>query len=153
MDELYRKHGAELTAALAISSRDWQTAEDLCHEVFIVALDRQDQLRQHANPRGWLFQTGYNMARNRLRLLFRRRHKVAQEHPVMTDIAWHRALELSDSLNYLSARQRDAVVLHYYFGFSVSETSHVLGCSQTAVKTHLQRARATLGNLLSPEAE
>ncbi len=62
IDELYREHSAELTAALAVSTNDQQAAEDLAHEVFVRAMDKQDHLLEHPNPRAWLFRTGYNLA-------------------------------------------------------------------------------------------
>ncbi len=48
---LYREHSAELTAALAVSTNDRQAAEDLAHEVFVRAMDKQDHLLEHPNPR------------------------------------------------------------------------------------------------------
>lgn len=151
VDALYKKHAAELTAALALSTNDRAAAEDLVHETFVRAMDREGMLREHPNPRGWLFQTGYNLARNRWRLLTRRRHAVAQEQPVLSAQAWAESIDLRDGLRKLSPRQRDAVVLHHYLGFSVEEIATMLGCAEGSVKSHLYRGRQTLDALLRPK--
>lgn len=148
---LYRDHAAELTAALALSLDDRDAAADVAHEVFVQAMLREDQLRAHPDPRGWLFRTGYNLARNRLALLLRRRSAVAREHAALDARSWEDAIDLRDGLKRLSPRQRDAVVLHYYFGFSVLETADLLGIAEGSVLSHLYRGRKALNRILLPE--
>lgn len=151
VDALYKEHAAELTAALALSTNDRAAAEDLAHETFLRAMEREESLRAHPNPRAWLFTTGYNLARNRWRLLTRRRHAVARERPVLDPATWAESVDLRDSLGKLSSRQRDAVVLHHYLGFSVGEIAEMLGCAEGTVKSHLYRGREALEALLSPK--
>lgn len=148
VEELYRAHTAELTAALALSLNDRAAAEDIAQEVFVRAMDHEDALRIHPDPRAWLFRTGYNLSANRWRLLTRRRHKLRQIRPVLAVEAWEDTLELREALEQLSRRQRDAVVLHYYLGFSPSEIAEMLGCAEGSVRSHIQRGRVTLQRLL-----
>ncbi len=151
IDSLYREHAAELTAALAVSTNDRQAAEDLAHEVFVQAMVKQDQLLGHPDPRAWLFRTGYNLAGNRWKLLTRRRHKIRREMPILTTQAWEDSLDLRESLRRLSRRQRDAVILHYYLGFTAEEIGAMLGCAEGSVRSHLHRGRAALDQLLAPQ--
>ncbi|MDQ3856793.1 MAG: RNA polymerase sigma factor [Chloroflexota bacterium] len=150
LDAMYRAHAAELTAALALSTGDRQAAEDLTHEVFVRAMARGEELLAHPNPRGWLFRTGYNLASNRWKLLARRRHRVAQEHPVLSAADWDATIDLRESLRQLSPRQRDTVILHHYLGFSVEEIADLLGCAEGSVKAHLSRGRHALDAMLRP---
>lgn len=149
VDALYRRHAGELSVALAMSTNNREAAEDLVHEVFIIAIAQEARLREHPDPRAWLFRTGYNLARNRRKLLFRRRHSVAQQHPIVSDAWWSDAVDLRDSLGQLSPRQRDVIVLYCYFGFSLEETAVLLGCGKGSAKTHLHRGRVTLDKLLN----
>ncbi len=150
VDDLYPEHAAALTAALALSTNDRQAAEDLVHEVFERAMSKQEELRDHPNPRAWLFRTGYNIASNRWKLLLRRRHAVAQQHPVLPEPQWEEVLDLRHALQRLSGRQREAVVLHYYLGFRVEEIASMLGCAEGSVKSHLSRGRSQLNQFLTP---
>lgn len=47
-------------------------------------------------------------------------------------------------LDALTAKQRTAVVLHYMEDLPVVEVSQAMGCSHSAVKTHLSRARSKM---------
>ncbi len=151
IDALYRQHSAELTAALAVSTNDRQAAEDLAHEVYVRAMDQQEQLLRHPNPRAWLFRTGYNLAGNRWKLLTRRRHKARQEHPILSTQTWDDSIDLRESLQRLSRRQRDAVILHYYLGFTAEEIGEMLGCAEGSIRSHLHRGRAALDQMLAPQ--
>jgi RNA polymerase sigma factor (sigma-70 family) len=148
VDELYREHAAQLTAALALSTGDLAAAEDLCHETFVRALLAVDRLQAHPDPRGWLFRTGYNLARNHLRLLLRHRHAASARYPVYAYEDWAGLADLKEALRRLSRRQRDAVVLHDYMGFTAGEVATILGCAEGSAKSHLRRGRAALDEML-----
>ncbi len=150
-ERLYNEHAAELVAAPALSLDDREAAADLTHEVFLQAMVKEHQLREHPNPRAWLFRTGYNLARNRLALLLRR-GRIGREHGTRLDLdSWDAAIDLRASLQRLSRRQRDAVILHHYFGFSVLNVAGMMGCSEGAVLSHLHRGRRSLSRLLGGE--
>jgi RNA polymerase sigma-70 factor (sigma-E family) len=51
---------------------------------------------------------------------------------------------LIDALSTLPARQRSVMVLRYLEDLSEAEIAHVLGCSQSTVKTHARRGLAAL---------
>ncbi|MFT7218678.1 MAG: RNA polymerase sigma-70 factor (ECF subfamily) [Candidatus Azotimanducaceae bacterium] len=52
--------------------------------------------------------------------------------------------KLLDGLEKLSVRQKQVFMLRTWQGFSVAETSKILGCSEGSVKTHLSRATESL---------
>jgi RNA polymerase sigma-70 factor (ECF subfamily) len=47
-------------------------------------------------------------------------------------------------ISSLPARQKNAFILRHYEDLSIEEISNTMGCSQSAVKTHLKRAVRTL---------
>lgn len=148
---LYRQYAQELVTSLALSLNNRETAEDLAHEAFIQAMAKEKLLADHPNPRGWIFRTAYNLARDRRKRFWRRKHIVTKLYPILPADAWDEAIELRESLAALSPRQRDAIILHYYLGFSLEETASVLDCAPGTVKSHLARARGALGEALSNE--
>jgi RNA polymerase sigma-70 factor (ECF subfamily) len=148
---LYEEHAAALVAALGLSTGDREAAQDLAHEVFIRALGEDVSLSTHPDPRGWLFRTGYNLARNRWRVLTRRRHKLAREYPVIPADVWEDAVELRAAIQTLTRRQRDVITLHYLVGFSIAEIAGMLDCAEGTVRSHLQRGRVALGQMYDPQ--
>ena len=57
------------------------------------------------------------------------------------------------AIGHLSARQRDVVVLRYFWDLPVAEIATLLGISTGTVKLQLFRARAHLRDSLAPALE
>ena len=55
-----------------------------------------------------------------------------------------RYLDLDRAYSSLSRRQRAVLTLHYHFGYSLSESAALMGCSLGAAGSHLARALAKL---------
>jgi RNA polymerase sigma-70 factor (ECF subfamily) len=60
-------------------------------------------------------------------------------------------VDIIRALRALSQKQRAAVVLHYYAGYSTRETAALIGSTPPAVGVHLQRARTRLRALLQED--
>lgn len=56
-----------------------QQAEDIVHDVFVVAIQKQDELRSHHNPYGWLCRTCWNKCQTLLRKDLHHREIVGQQ--------------------------------------------------------------------------
>ncbi len=52
--------------------------------------------------------------------------------------------DLDRAYRKLPPKQRAAIVLHYHHGYSIEQTAAVMGCRAGTVRTHVQRALATL---------
>ena len=52
----------------------------------------------------------------------------------------------------LPDRQREALVLRFYFGLSEEDTAAAMGISRGTVKSSLSRALASLGRILKEES-
>jgi RNA polymerase sigma factor (sigma-70 family) len=64
----------------------------------------------------------------------------AEDEVVLRDDQRH----VIEALRGLPLRQRDCVVLRYYFEAGIQEIAETLGISQNSVKTHLKRGLASL---------
>jgi len=60
-------------------------------------------------------------------------------------------LDLDRAVAALSARQRTAVVLHYYVGLPIADVAEVMSCAVGTVKSTLSDARARLGRELGED--
>ena len=122
-------------------------AEDVTQTVFLKVLERRPDL-EPGKERAWLFRVAVNECRSLWRRLKLRRTEpleealavaAPQEEPVLRQVM------------ELKAGEREILYLIYYEGFSTREAASLLGISQTAVTTRLQRARKKLRERLEEE--
>ncbi|MBC8159999.1 MAG: RNA polymerase sigma factor [Roseiflexaceae bacterium] len=144
--ELYTEYGGALLAHLRRLVSDREVAEDLCHETFIKALRSWHQRDQQGNAAAWLYRIATNTAYDHLR----RRRRI-QFTPLLdeTSIATDRGTEsrfaeqepVHRALAQMPAIYRLPLIMHSCSGHSTQEIATKLGCSNSAVKTRLFRAR------------
>jgi RNA polymerase sigma-70 factor (ECF subfamily) len=122
---------------------------DAAAEAWAWAWEHLDRLEEMDNPAGYLFRVGQSSARRQLR---RRGREVSLgwgellDDRGRVDRLAYAGMEpsLLRSLGTLSRRQRAAVVLVKAHGYHHREAAEVLGCSVSALQTHLQRGMRRL---------
>lgn len=134
---------------------DETTAESIVSDVFLKAWKRRDQLT--GDPLPWLLV----VARTSLYDHWRsegRRQRLTEDFTVLhrgevvdgvDGVAIERAV-LAKSLAELSSDDREALLLVGWDGLSHADAATVAGCSVTAFKTRVSRARRRLAQLLEP---
>lgn len=140
VERCYREQGERLWRALVLFSGDPDVASDAAAEAFAQALRRKDAIRDVDR---WVWRSAFAIARGELK---RRRRSTE-----LTEIAVEMPPSMVDivrALAHLSPKQRAAVVLHHYAGYSNRETAALIGSTPAAVGVHLERARARLRDLL-----
>jgi RNA polymerase sigma-70 factor (ECF subfamily) len=140
VERAYREHHAKLWRALLLFCADPEIASDAVAEAFSQALRRGDAIR---DPSRWVWRAAFRLARGELQR--RGRTTTLVELPVEMP---EPTVDLVRALGRLSAKQRAAVVLHHYAGYSTKETATIIGSTAPAVGVHLQRARTRLRELL-----
>ncbi len=147
-DALYRAEFARLAGALRLHTGNRHLAEEVAQEVFERAWMRWGRLELLDRPEGWLYTTGFRLARRRLG----RRHvraEVSLEEgdrvggndpagPAVDRVAIERALLT------LPDRQRQAVILRQVLGFDPAAGAGMLGCSPEAFRQLCHRGLAAL---------
>jgi RNA polymerase sigma factor (sigma-70 family) len=124
---------------------DREAAADAAQEALTRAWRDWDRVgADGSDPGAWTRTVALNLCRNRWRRLARRSRLAAQAYVVearaddLPDVDLHRAL------GRLAARQRAAVILHYWEDLSVEACAAAMGVSPGSVKQHLARARRRL---------
>ena len=145
IENVYREHGNRLWWAVLAYSGDREIASDAVAEAFAQALRAGSRLR---SPMDWIWRVAFRIAAGELKR--RRTFSSERERPYEMD---HRAQHVVSSLGRLSPRQRSAIVLHYYGGYSTSEIASMMGSSAPTVAVHLHRARRRLRELLGDNDE
>ncbi len=144
LDALYREHADQLWRGVYAYVADRDIASDAVAEAFAQCLRRGDAVR---SPRRWLWTTAFRVAAGEMK----RRGGLSELRDDRTYETPDRAWALVAALRTLPERQRAAVVLHYYAGYSTAEIGRIVGSSGATVRVHLSRARKRLRDLLEEE--
>lgn len=132
-----------------------QQAEDIVHEVFIVALQKQDVLIRHPNPYRWLALTCRNKCYTILRRDLHRREIVGQPVEYTDGITMvnqqdaiinllHRLdaeIFLSDLYSRLSPMEKQVFPVYFVERRSLKETAEVLGLKVDTLNNAVSRIR------------
>jgi RNA polymerase sigma-70 factor (sigma-E family) len=140
-----------------------QTAEDVVQTALVKTYLVWGRLRDRGALDGYVRRAIVNEHISLLRRPWKRRERASEglSTPVPENGAETAAVEdrldhetrtvLFDLVRELPPRQRAAVVLRYYEGFTEPETAAVLGCSVGTVKSQTSRALQTLRSRMSDD--
>lgn len=127
-------------------------AQDLTQEVFIKALQRQDQIRDLDKATHWLSRIATNTAIDFLRRQGRATFCDIDEvpHPITASplespeagvLRIERERYLEGGLQTLTERERTALLLRDVEGLPAEEVAAQLNCSKATVRSHIANAR------------
>jgi len=135
-------------------------AQDLTQEVFIKALQRQEQLKDTEKAAHWLSRIATNTA-----IDFLRRHgrvtfceleglpepirTPAAHSPEQLVLRAERKALLEDGLQALTARERAALLLRDVEDLPAEEVARHLNCSKATVRSHIANARIKFRRFLA----
>lgn len=147
IEGLYEEYQRPLLAYLTRLVSDREAAEDLCQETFIKALRSWHQRDASASVAAWLYRiatnTAYDYLRRRRRIRFST--LMDMEPPPNGSHSMESRLDEGEpvlrALAQLPDMYRRPLVMHSYEGHSTQEIADALGCSNSAIKTRLFRAR------------
>lgn len=149
-----REYRQVLGLAFVLSGSRW-AAEELTMDAFEAALTNWSQVSQLDSPGAWVRKVVSNASVSR----FRRQAAERRAKARMTGDARLWQLESSgdpdvwEAVRGLSRRQAQVVALFYVDGYQRREIAGVLGISEEAVKTHLERGRSRLRRALGDRDE
>lgn len=147
IEMLYEEYQRPILSHLTRLVGDRETAEDLCQETFIKALRAWEGRDPTASVAAWLYRiatnTAYDHLRRRRRIRFTTLLDADQpptgEHSMESRLDEREPVQ--NALAQLPAMYRLPLLLHSCEGHSTQEIADALGCSNSAVKTRLFRAR------------
>ncbi len=140
-------------------------AEDATQEAFLRAYSQLHRYDPERPFKTWLLAIASHYCIDRLRR--RRQNWLSLDDELLAEReAWRAstpdpqevALRREDSkevaalLAGLAPKDRNAIVLHYWYGLSYEEIAGVVGSSVGAVKSRLHRARLTLGSMIRQDS-
>lgn len=143
---------------------DKNEAEDIAQEVFLRVFKAAKDCRPKSKFKTWLFKIAANLCLNEIRDNKNRPQFIdlleldeagflavapdtyspvkVLENKQLTDI-------IRKAITTLPEKQRIALLLQKYNGFSYEETSQIMGCSVSSVESLIQRARQNMKKMLT----
>jgi RNA polymerase sigma factor (sigma-70 family) len=130
-------------------TKNWAVAEDLTSETFEAAMRKWRRFDpERGTPRAWLLAIARSTALDWFRADARRRKREeragAAERHENAPFGESLSPELAESLQRLSAGEREVVVLRIVLDLEGEEVARLLGITPTAVSTRLSRALTKL---------
>jgi len=139
IERVYREQGDRLYYALLGYTGERESAREAMSEAFARAITSADSI--HALV-PWIWRVAFRIAGEEIK--HRGRHSPLGDSQASPP----EPPELLEALAQLSARQRAAVILHYYAGYSLDEVAEILGTKKGTIGVHLHRGRVRLKQLL-----
>lgn len=155
--EIYERYYQRIYNYVYYRVSDGATAEDLCSEVFVKALEAIGSFTFQGVPfSAWLYRIASNLVIDHYRRqpqqpelpLEESRPIVIDENPGMSLEQHFNHQELRQALRGLTSDQQQVIILKFVDGLSNSEVAQILGKTEGAVKSLQHRALASLGRLM-----
>jgi RNA polymerase sigma-70 factor (ECF subfamily) len=136
---------ARLFGALSVMSGNLHEAEEIMQDAFLRVWERWERVSAMDEPVGFLYRTAMNLYRKRLRRAAVALRKATNLLPLDDALAVVEARDQATRLlRTLTPREREALVLTAYLGYSTEEAGRLLGIKANTVRVLTARARASL---------
>lgn len=147
-EALFRAEHPPLVRELRLILADGALAEEVAAEAFVACWRRWSEVATHDRPGAWVRRVALHQA-GRARWRRGRRVLVEASHPQPTSNGEPLDLDLLAALRELTEPQRVAIVLHHLGGWPAADIAIVLRCAEPTVRSHLNRGRQRLADLLT----
>lgn len=150
--KLYITHQQRLITYLISIVHDQELAEDLCQETFVKAMRHWANRSTDSSVIGWLYRIARNTAldevRRRRRLTFTPLDETLElqsSHNVVDEVSTReQEVTVGRLLTQIPTIYREAFLLYIYHNCNMQEIATTVGCSRSAAKGRVHRARGYL---------
>lgn len=147
---LYGRYANMVFQIALILLRNVPDAEDVVQSVFRKVLEGRVDFHGPEHEKAWFITAARNECKNLLRHWWRTKRADGAE---LDNLAWEQPGdgELWELVLALPEREKLAVYLYYYQGYSSDETARIMNAKPATVRSWLARARRKLKNLLEED--
>ncbi|MBY0573234.1 MAG: sigma-70 family RNA polymerase sigma factor [Undibacterium sp.] len=154
---LVRRHQGMVRAQLRrLCGSDDGRADDLAQETFLLAWRKLNQFRFEARFSTWLYQLAYSCFLQAVRaqrdeIALTPEHEVENDEGVQVD--QNLSLDINKAIDQLPEAERSVLVHCYHLDLSHEEAAFVLKMPIGTLKSHINRGKAKLKQMLSAWSE
>ena len=145
-EAFYERHYKLVYRLCLIYLKHPQDAEDCAADVFMKALAGKKAFESEEHERRWLCVVGVNCCKDRLKHWWRKNAELKEDLPAREE-----GSEVLRAVMELPEKYKEAVLLHYYMGYTSEETARLTGRTASMVRNHLKEAREILRRELGGE--
>lgn len=154
-EEIYERYKTMLYRIAFTYLKNNADVEDVLQEVFLKRFYQAPEFANEEHENHWMIRITVNLCKNTLKSFWKKNVDGLEELPGWQDmLVGHRndrKKEVLEEVMRLPAKQRIAVYLHYYEGYSCKEIANILACKESAVKMRLKKGRDLLKISLEEE--
>ncbi len=152
-NKMYEKYKNILYRIAFTYLKNNEDVEDILQEVFIKRMYLTEAFESEEHEKRWMIRVTVNMAKNNLKS-FWNRNKLTMDELLETSevLQWQLNEEernIFSEVMKLPDKQRIAIYLHYFEGYTCKEIADIVKCKESAVKMRLQKGRELLKVSLS----
>lgn len=155
----YDLHSKSVLSFILLIVKDYQLAEDLTHDTFVKAYLNYDTFKHHSSAKTWLFSIAHNLSIDYLRkrkpsILFKEWFLMQKDNKPLPEEVFlikEDSYDLYKALGQIKDTYKKVIVLRKIKGFSIEDTAHILGWSESKVKSTLFRAIRALEKQIKKE--
>lgn len=155
-ERFFRSEYRAILGLAIVLSGSRSAGEELTQDAFLVTFREWERVGRLDNPGAWVRRIVANRSVSRFRraaaetkALFRLSSETRRESLLELDDG----LDVWREIRRLPRRQAQVIALTYLDDLPRSAVAEILDCGEETVKTHLERARRTLANRLTPPTE
>lgn len=116
-------------------------AEDAAQTVFMKYIELDSRPENEGHTKAWLIVTAQNTCKSMLRRHFRKDVSLEDNGDRAEDFTYR---EVFAAIMKLPEKERMAVYLSFYEGYTAAETAKLMGCRENTVYSYIHRARKKL---------
>lgn len=149
-DKAVEDYSDMVTGLCLVRLGNRQDAEDCYQNVFLKLYRNMAMLlKEPEHLKAWLITVTVNECKNACR--FRIRHKTEPLEAVSSFYEDEHDRQLMEQIMKMPSIYREAIYLHYYMGYSVTEVAKITDSREGTVKSRLKRGRDLLKTMLTED--
>ena len=148
VEPIYHRHIKMVYQICLMLMKNVPDAEDAAQTVFRKVMEYPKPFRDPEHEKAWLIVTAQNTCKSMLRRVYRRHVSLSEAENVMVE---DKADGIMEEILKLPEKEKTAIYLHYYEGYSGAEIARLLKCRESTIFSYLHRGRKRLKKRLEEQ--